>query len=177
MSATYTNIDDKITKFIFEKPTLVVELLQKYGYKSKDITTSVFKAVYKDDNKEFIKELENLIANEGYANFEPISLGISAALSIGSALLGRNQAKKALELQKKIALAQMSQQKMLEEERIRVGAETERTRILLNSLQQYQSDLQKQSTQRLKDTWVYVGMLGVSVAVVYGTYILLTEKS
>ena len=105
MSNTYTNIDDKITKFIFEKPTLVVELLQKYGYKSKDITTSVFKAIYQDDNKEFIKDLENLIANEGYANFEPISLGVSAALSIGSSLLGRDQAKKALELQKKIALA------------------------------------------------------------------------
>jgi len=171
------NIDKNIVQFIFDKPELVSKLLKKYGYLSKDITSSTFKAIYSDNNKEFIKELDYAISNEGYAAFEPISMGISAALSIGSALLGNRQAKKALELQRKIAMAQMSQQKLLEEEKIRVGAETERTRILINSLQQYQSDLQNQSTKRLKDAGIYVVMLGVAVGIVYGVSILLMPKS
>lgn len=177
MSTIYSSTDEKITRLIFEKPELISGLLKKHGYKSKDITSSVFKAIYNDKNEEFIKGLDYLISNDGYATFEPISMGVSAALSIGSALLGNSQAKKALALQRKIALAQLSTQKMIEEERIRTGAETERTRILIQSLQQYQSDLQKQSTQRLKDSWVYIGILGVSVAIIYGVSILLTSKS
>jgi len=177
MDQVYSSLDQQITNFAFNKPELISGLLKKHGYNSKDIITSVFDAVYKDKNNAFTKDLENLIANDGYANFEPISLGISAALSIGSAILGNRQAKKALDLQRKIALAQMSTQRMLEEEKIRTGAETERTRILIQSLQQYQSDLQKQSTQRLKDSWVYIGILGVSVAIIYGVSILLTSNS
>jgi hypothetical protein len=183
MSANYTEIDKKITDFIFEKPEVVAQLLKDNGYSLPSkltldvITSSVFKALYEIKDQKFINQLDSVISNGNYASFEPISMGISAALSIGSALLGNSQAKKALALQRKIALAQLSQQKMLEEEKIRVGAETERTRILINSLQQYQSDLQTQSTQRLKDAGIYVVMLGLAVGIVYGVSILLMPKT
>lgn len=183
MSNNYTEIDSKISNFIYEKPELVVEVLKKYNYKLpykvtlQDITSNTFKAIYMDENKQFIDEFSNLIANDGYNNVLPVvALAVTAAISIASSIMGANQAKKALELQKKIALANLSQQKLIEQERIRVGAETERTRILLNSLQQYQSDLQKQSTQRLKDVWIYVGVLGASAGIVIGVYMLLTTK-
>lgn len=183
MSAIYSEVDKKISDFIFEKPELVVKVLEKYNYSLpkkvtlQDITSNTFNAIYIDNNKDFINEISYLIENDGYNNVVAVAaLAVTAAISIASSIMGANQAKKALSLQKKIALANLSQQKLIEQERIRVGAETERTRILLNSLQQYQSDLQKQSTQRLKDVWIYVGVLGASAGIVIGVYMLLTTK-
>lgn len=73
-------------------------------------------------------------------------------------------------------MANLSQQQLLAEEQIRTGAETERTKILLQTLKEYQTDLQIQSTQRLKDVWIYVGMVAVSISVIVGTVILLSPN-
>lgn len=177
------NLDNKITSYIFNNPVEAIGLLEKYGYSIKKpvilpyINKAIFEAVYFEKNKAFTDELLINISKGDYANFEPITMGISAGLSIISSVLGSQQAKKQLELQRKIALANLSQQKILGEESIRTGAETERTKILLQTLQQYQSDLQSQSTQRLKDVWIYVGIVGASIALIYGVSVLLTSKS
>jgi len=176
-------IDSKIIKYIVFDPVMVVKILEVNGYKVSEpislqkINKEVFKGIYQDKNPFLINDLLIEIRSEGFSNFEPITMGISAGLSIISSVIGAKQAKKALELQRKIALANLSQQQLLGEESIRTGAETERTKILLQTLQQYQSDLQTQSTERLKNVWIYVGMLGASIALIWGTTTLLTTKS
>ncbi len=171
----YTDIDKQISDFIFTKPEIVSKILIKHGYflpkktTLQDITISTFHALYDSFDNDFAKELEIAIMNEGYANFaDPYSVAISSGLSIISSILGGNQARKQRQLQEKIALAQLSQTKMLEEEKIRTGAETERTKILLNSLQQYQSDLQNQSTLRVNNVWIYAISIAVGIGILYG---------
>lgn len=173
-------IDKKISSFIYTQPDVAAKLLEKFGYEVKkpltlpSITEAMFKAIYNNPSDEFLNEITIAIAQEGYSNFEPVTMGISAGLSILSSFLGSKQAKKQLESQEKIAMANLSQQKLLAEEQIRTGAETERTKILLQTIQQYQTDLQIQSTQRLKDVWIYVGMVAVSISIIVGTVILLS---
>jgi len=174
------NIEDQlISDFIYEQPQVAVKILKKFGYKIKgkitlpSINKAMFNAVYNDPKKEFINALESAIINEGYSNFEPVSLIVATGMSIISALNAKKQAEKQLNLQKKIALANLSQQKILAEEQIRTTAETDRINILLTTLQQYQSDLQSESTKRIKDSYLYAGMLGASIAVIYGTVKLL----
>lgn len=173
--------EQKLADLIFYQPDTVTKLLDTYNISVAkpltlySITDSTFFELSKG-NKAFENDILQLIANEGFSNFEPITLGISAGLSIFSSVLGSNQAKKQREAMYKIALANLSQQKLLEEESIRTGAETERTKILLQTLQQYQSDLQKESTQRIKNVYLYTGMIGLSIAIIYGVSILLTTK-
>ncbi len=175
-------IDKKISSFIYNQPDVAATLLEKFGYEVKkpltlpSITDAMFKALYNNPSKEFLQEVEFAIAQEGYSNFEPITMGVSAGLSILSSFLGAKQAKKQLETQEKIAMANLSQQQLLAEEQIRTGAETERTKILLQTLKEYQTDLQVQSTQRLKDVWIYVGMVAVSISIIVGTVILLSPN-
>lgn len=172
-----------ISDFIYKYPQIVTKILADNGIYLKKpltltvITKSVFTELYVRQNAKLANDLEKAIANKKYANFiDPISLSVTAGLSIVSSVLGGNQARKAREAAKQIALANLSQQRLLEEEKIRTGAETERTRILLQTLQQYQSDLQTQSTQRIKDVWIYTLAIGAGVGVIYGLSILLTEK-
>jgi hypothetical protein len=173
-----SNIEQQVSNLIFQQPENVAKLLDKFSIPVvkpltlNSITESTFKELYKG-NTEFEQELLLLIAHEGYSNFEPITLGISVGMSLFSSVLGGSQARKQREAMYKIALAQLSQQKLLEEEAIRTGAETERTKILLQTLQKYQSDLQNESTQRLKNVWLYTGMVGLSIAIIYGVSILL----
>jgi len=172
--------DIQITNFIYKHPDIAVKVMSDFGYKVKkpltlpNINEAAFKAIYGPVNENFLKEFEKAILSDGYSNF--VEIAISAGLSILSSVLGSNQAKKQRELQEKIAYANLAQQQMLGEEQIRTTAETERTKILALTLQQYRSDLQSQSTQRLKDTWIYVGMLASGIAIIYATSILLTVK-
>ena len=179
MNQQLSKEQQKVSDFIFKSPQIVAAVLEKNNISVKKpltldtITAATFKALY-SGNVKFESDLGLAIQHEGYSNF--VMLAVSAALSIASSFAGADVAKKALELQRNIALANLSQTRLLEEEKIRSGAETERTKILLQTLQQYQSDLQTQSTARIKNVWIYVGMLGTSIAVIYGTSILLTEK-
>lgn len=173
-------VDQKITRLIFEKPDAVANILKKRGYSLpskvtlQSINEAVFNALYIEQNKELADDLDNLSQGDGYSNF--IFLAITAAISIASIISSSKAAKKARELQMKIALASLSQEKMLRELEIRTNAETARTEILINSLQKYQSDLQAQSTQRIKDVWIYMGMLGVSISIIYATAVLVKNS-
>lgn len=174
------NTDNQIIAFIFKHPDIAAQLLEKHGYSVKKpltlphINEAMLNAIYDNPKEIFIQDLNQAIVNDGYSNF--VMTAISLGLSVASSIIASNQAKKARQLQEKLALANLATQQMLGEEQIRTTAETERTKILAQTLQQYRSDLQSQSTQRLKDTGIYAVMLGVSIGIVYGLSILLTSK-
>ena len=50
--------------------------------------------------------------------------------------------------------------------------EGKRAEILLNSALAYRQSLQTESTARLKDTWIYVLGLGLSMGLFYGIYLI-----
>ena len=60
----------------------------------------------------------------------------------------------------------------LSEEKIRAEQETARLNILANTLLAYRSTLQKESTARLKDTWLYVTGLGIGIGILFGVYLI-----
>lgn len=173
-----TNSDKLVSDFIYKHPDIVAKVLADNNVPVAlpltltSITQSTFTEMY-NGNKKFINDLNYAIAQDGYSNFIPLVIG--AALSVSSLIGGARAAKKARDLQAKIALANLSQEKLLGEENIRSGAETDRTKILLQTLQQYQSDLQAQSTQRIKDTWVFLGIISSGIGIIYGLSILLTS--
>ena len=173
--------EKRVSKLIFDAPESVAKILKKNNIEVKtpltltSITDSTFTALYNKD-KNFTNDLNILLTNEGYANIIA-ALAVSAGLSLVSSFMGGNEAKKQREAMYKIALANLSQQKLLEEERILTEAETERTRILLQTLQQYQSDLQSESTQRLKNVYLYVGMIGACIGVLFGISLILKSEN
>lgn len=172
--------DKLIQRFIYNKPHIVARLLKANNYRLSDrvtlpeITEKTFTAIYKDRNKKFVDDLVNAINDADKSNF--IGIAIASALSIGSAILGSNQAKKQRELQKNIALANLENEKLLSEEELRVLGEVERTKILANTLLSYRQTLQGESTDRQKNVYIYLLALGTAMSIMYGTYILLKEN-
>lgn len=179
-----------LTDYIYEKPENVVLVLNKYGYNIDVKTTTLFQIteatldmLYNGNNPQFLKELDDLIAskNEEYSNFLPIilaavSLGTSLYTSFAGAKLAREEGDKNRQLQTNLALMDLAFRDKLEFEKIRVEAETKRNQILLNSLKDYRMFLQNVSTQRIKDTWVFVAAAGVSVAILFGISLFFSKK-
>jgi len=182
------NFDPKIAEvvnFIFEKPEVVVRILQNSGY-SIDMKTATlqqidrmtFDALAKKDEK-FAYDLADAIINgDLYSN--AVVLAVGAVVSLGSALIGSSRAKeearKQRELMWNMKMAELATAEKIEFEKIRTQAETERIRILALSLEKYREALQKESTIRLRDTWIYLLGLACGVGVIYGLY-LMTSKS
>lgn len=173
--------DQQLSDFIYQYPEIAAKVLRDNGYAVQTpltlprITEAMFTAVYHNPPAKFQADLESAIAHEGYSNFLPM-LAVSVGMSVFSAIGGAKQAKKARELAWKMEMAKLSQARLLEEEAIRTGAETERTKILLQTLQQYQSDLQVQSTERIKNVWIYVGMMGTVVGILYGIKLMFSSS-
>lgn len=163
--------------FIFHKPEVVKSILERSGYKMSnkvtldEITQKTYKAIFSDDKK-FIDSLDNAIANDGENSFVMAAIGIG--MSVASSVLGSIQAKKQRELQRQVTLAELENSKLLAEEQIRVQGETARTEILANSLAQYRAALQGESTERQKNVYVYLAVIGVVIMGMYG--IVLTFK-
>jgi hypothetical protein len=172
--------EKNINRFIFDKPEVVQKILERNGYKlsSKvtlpELTKNVFTAIYNGDKKT-ITDIVMTMQDEGYSMV--VGMVIAGVASIASSLIAARQAKKQRELQKNITLANLENDKLLAEEKLRIYGETERTKILANTLQQYRSDLQSESTQRQKNVYVYLVAIGFGIAVIYGTVILLKEKA
>jgi hypothetical protein len=105
-----------------------------------------------------------------------VAVGVGAVASIGSALIGSSsaerQARKQRELMWNMKMAELATQEKLQYEQIRTQAETERIKILANSLEKYREALQKESTIRLRDTWIYVAGLGSGIGAIYGIYLI-----
>jgi len=177
-----TPIDKKINDFIYDKPDVVVVILQQYGYDIDlrtatlpQITKLVYTALYINQDEPFAKALENSIANDGENN---IIVGLAVALvsSIVSGVLGAKEGDKNRELQKKLVLAQLSMDEKLAEEKIRAEQQTARLNILANTLLAYRTTLQKESTARIKDTWLYVTALGIGLGILFGVYLIGTSS-
>ena len=105
-----------------------------------------------------------------------IAVGVGAVVSLGSAVIGSSnaekQARKQRELMWNMKMAELATQEKLQFEQIRTQAETERIKILANSLEKYREALQKESTIRLRDTWIYLAGLGSGIGAIYGVYLI-----
>lgn len=172
-----TPINQKITDFIYQKPDVVVVLLQQSGYNIdlktatlQQINKLVYGALYINQDEAFAKSLDNAIANDGENGFVQIIAAIAG--SVISGVFASKQGDKTRELQKQLKLSELAMTEKLTEEKIRAEQETARLGILANSLTQYRITLQKESTARIKDTWLYVTGLGIGLGVLYGVYLL-----
>ena len=174
-------VDKRINDFIYDKPDVAVVILQQFGYDIDlrtatlpQITKLVYSALYISQDEEFAQALDNAMANDGENNIAPIvvSLGASLLGSVAGGLFGSSEGKKNRELQKRIALAQMSMEEKLAGERLRAEQENARLQILTNTILAYRTTLQKESTARLKDTWLYVTGLGIGLGILYGVYLI-----
>jgi hypothetical protein len=173
-----TSIDKKINDFIYEKPDVAVVILQQFGYDINlktatlpQITKLVYTALYINQDKPFAEALDNAIANDGENNVVA-GIVVAIASSVIGGVFGGIEGDKNRDLQKKLALAQLSMEEKLSEEKIRAEQETARLNILANTLLAYRSTLQKESTARLKDTWLYVTGLGI----LFGVYLIGTSS-
>lgn len=170
-------IAKKINDFIYQQPDVVVVILQQFGYNI-DLKTAtlpqinklVYGAIYNDD-KPFIEAFGTAIANEGQNNIIPM-LAVAVIGSVASYFGGAEEGRKNRDLQSSIALADLSMQEKLAEEKLRVERETASVNILANTLLEYRKTLQKESTARLKDTWLYVTALGIGLGILYGVYLI-----
>lgn len=99
-----------------------------------------------------------------------------AVASVGGSLItsfiggsrAKKEARKQRELQKAMFLSNLTSQEKLKYEELKLLGETERTKILADSMLGYKIALQKESTQRLKDTWIYVAGSGLGISFIYG---------
>lgn len=174
---TEIDIDKKINDFIYEKPDVVVILLQQSGYNIElktatlpQITKLVYTALYINKDEDFANLFDNAIANDGYNNF--ISIAIAIITSIVGGVVAGIEGDKNRSLQKKLAIAQLSMDEKLAEEKIRSDQEIARLGILANTLLDYKKFLQKESTIRIKDTWLYVTGLGIGLGILFGVYLI-----
>jgi hypothetical protein len=177
-----TAIDKIINDFIYDKPDVVVVILQQYGYDIDlktatlpQITELVYTALYINQDEPFANALDNAIANDGENNFV-VGLAVAVVSSVVSGVLGASEGDKNRDLQKKLALAQLSMNEKLSEEKIRADQETARLGILANTLLSYRTTLQKESTARIKDTWLYVTALGIGLGILFGVYLIGTSS-
>ena len=99
-------------------------------------------------------------------------IGVSLVTSVIGGARAKKEAKKQRELQKAMFLANLTSQEKLKYEELKLLGETERTKILANSLLGYKIALQKEGTQRLKDTWIYVAGSGLGISLVYGVALI-----
>ena len=109
--------------------------------------------------------------------------GIAVAgmvVSIGTSLFGASQAKKEAEKQRALMwnmkMAEIASNEKLVYEQIRTQNETERIRILAESLGKYREALQKESTIRLRDTWIYLAGIGAGTGVIYGISLMASKS-
>jgi len=173
-----TAIDKKINDFIYDKPDVAVVILQQFGYDINlktatlpQITKLVYTALYISKDEPFAQALDNAIANDGENNVIA-TIAIAIVSSVVSGILGASEGDKNRALQKKLALAQLSMDEKLAEEKIRADQETARLGILANTLLAYRTTLQKESTARIKDTWLYVTGLGIGLGILFGVYLI-----
>lgn len=96
------------------------------------------------------------------------SVGGSLITSFIGGARAKKEAKKQRELQKAMFLANLTSQEKLKYEELKLLGETERTKILADTMLGYRIALQEQSTKRLKDTWIYVAGSGLGLSLIYG---------
>jgi len=103
------------------------------------------------------------------------------AVSVGTTFYSSNKASKQAEKQRELMwnshLLDLAEQEKVSMEQIRTTAETDRIKILSDSLEKYREALQKESTIRLRDTWIYVAGLGAGTGVIYAVSLMYSKSS
>jgi hypothetical protein len=162
-----------LNEFIWEKPQLVVDILKKNGIKVSgkptlpEITRKSVQAVT-DENQRFIDDIDLAIKTQGESGFVfTTALAVSTLISIGGAILGASQAKKQRKAALNIKLMELATNEKLTYANIQAMKEQSRIEILTNTILEYGKALQSESTQRQKDTSLFIGIMGVGLAVVY----------
>ena len=100
------------------------------------------------------------------------SVGGSLVTSIIGGSRAKKEARKQRELQKAMFLSSLTSQEKLKYEELKLLGETERTKILADTMLGYKIALQKEGTQRLKDTWIYVAGSGLGISLIYGVVLV-----
>jgi len=99
-------------------------------------------------------------------------MGVSIITSFLGGASAKKQAEKTRQLQTKMKLAELSLNEKLTADKIRQDAENFRLGIVVQSLTSYRETLQKESTLRLKDTWLTTTGTGIGLGVLYGLYLM-----
>lgn len=169
--------EQKLADFIYEKPEVVVKLLQKYGYDISVETATLsqiyeltFKAIIVDSNIDFANDMDMAFANDIELN--AVGAILNVFTSIITSQMQSDTAKKNRQAQYNITLATLSADEKLANEKLRSDTENARTGILANSMLEYRKTLQTESTARLKDTWLYVTGLGIGLGIIFGVYLI-----
>jgi type II secretory pathway pseudopilin PulG len=101
------------------------------------------------------------------------------AVSLGSSLLGSSRAQKEAKKQRALMwnmkLLELAEQGEIAYEQIRTQEETKRIEILSTSLLKYREALQKESTIRLRDSWIYIAGLGAGTGAIYGIFLMYSK--
>ena len=100
-------------------------------------------------------------------------------VAVGMGIFGAESAKKTAEKQmaqiwNQETMKLASQEKLALEE-IRTSNETKRLEFFANASLKYRESLQKESTIRLRDTWIYVASLGAGTGVIYAVSLMASK--
>ena len=172
-----------ITDFIYKQPDVVVAVLKDSGYdiSAKNATlhsiTKLTLEALANNDQTFATKLAGAMDNDGQINILPlVGIGVSVVTSVISGISAKKEAKRQLELQKQLFLADQAFEEKLFYEQLQMQAETDRTKILANSLLEYRKTLQSESTKRLDDTKYYIAFIALSLMFFVGVYKLLDKK-
>jgi hypothetical protein len=161
--------------FIWEKPQVVVLMLEENGISVSSKPTLpelIEKSVQgiTDGNQGLIDDIDQVLKDEDEAGvIFTTALVISSLISIGGAILGASQAKKQRKAMLNMKLMELASNEKLTYANIQAMKEQGRIEILTNTITEYSISLQKEATLRQKDTALFVGIMGVGLAVVYAT--------
>jgi hypothetical protein len=101
-------------------------------------------------------------------------------VSAGMSLFGAESAKKQAKKQREQLWNQEVMKNALNEKltmvQIQADAETKRLGFLSDGLLKYKESLQKESTVRLRDTWIYVASLGAGTGVIYAVSLMASKS-
>lgn len=163
-----------INNFIFLKPHVVVRILKENGIQvsKKPTLPEIIKKTLialSNENEGFIEDLEKAIISGDEATFDPITLGISGAFSIASSIMAAQQAKKQRRAMVNMKMMELASNEKLSLAEIQAMKEQGRIEILSNTILSYSQSLQSESTARQRDTSLFVGIMGVGLAVMYAT--------
>ena len=153
---------------------MVLEILEKNNIKVSDkptypeIIDKSVKAIL-DDNTGFVEDVYRASKTNDEANFDPITLGVSAVLSIGSAIFGGRQAKKNRQAMLNATLMKLATEEKLTFANIQAMKEQGRIEIATNTVLEYSKNLQNNATAQLRDTGLFIGILAMGLAVMYST--------
>lgn len=102
------------------------------------------------------------------------------AISVGTSIMGaeasKKEARKQRELIFNLKMVEIASNEKTAYEEIRTSAETGRIVALSDSLLKYREALQKESTIRLRDTWIYVAGLGCGTGVIYAISLMYSKS-